>query len=107
MLKLTTYLLISVVAIGALYKAKLSTDRTSQIALATQNVPNIEPNTKAYFPQVSGRNVDNQSFELPQDFAGKYNIVLLAFTQEQQFEVNTWLDRLKEIESKNPNIQKS
>ena len=53
---------------------------------------------KPYFPQVAGRNVNEQSYTLPSGFKGEYNLVLLAFTQRHQRAVNTWLDKLKTLE---------
>lgn len=42
------------------------------------------------FPEVSGKNLLGQSFVLPGDFGSPVNIVLLAFYQEQQYQVDTW-----------------
>ena len=55
--------------------------------------------------QKSLRNIDNQSYTLPQDFEGDYNIVLLAFTQAQQAEVNTWLMALRNLEDTQTNLR--
>jgi hypothetical protein len=50
-----------------------------------------------YFPTVSGFNLQGRRFQLPNDFAGKYNVALIAFQQWQQEEVNTWLPFLKNL----------
>lgn len=46
------------------------------------------------FPTIEGRNLERREVELPVDFAGERNIVLVAFKQRQQREVNTWLAAL-------------
>ncbi|MDY6940991.1 MAG: hypothetical protein SWY16_25455 [Cyanobacteriota bacterium] len=53
----------------------------------------------AYFPEVSGRNIDNEAYALPGDFEGEYNVVLMAFSWGQQRTVNTWLGALRTLES--------
>ncbi len=43
------------------------------------------------FPNVSGHNLDREQITFPDDFAGQYNFVLIAFQQWQQADINTWL----------------
>lgn len=43
------------------------------------------------FPEASGANLSKEEFDLPQDFAGELNLVLVAFKQNQQSKVDTWL----------------
>ncbi len=43
------------------------------------------------FPEVIGKSLEGKEFVLPGDFAGKRNIVFVAFQREQQLAVNTWL----------------
>jgi len=56
------------------------------------------------FPTVTGRNIDGESYTLPADFAGDYNLVLLAYTQQQQTAVNTWIPALREAEANTPGL---
>jgi hypothetical protein len=58
-------------------------------------VREIEEGEKAKFPQVTGKNLEGRGFNLPKDFEGEVNLCLIAFTQEQQYDVNTWLDNAK------------
>ncbi|MEM1279858.1 MAG: hypothetical protein AAGG53_07585 [Cyanobacteria bacterium P01_H01_bin.152] len=51
------------------------------------------------FPIVSGLNLLGEQFELPKDFSDNYNLVILAYTQEHQYDVYTWLPILAEIEA--------
>ncbi|MDX2066735.1 MAG: hypothetical protein SFX74_13445 [Fimbriimonadaceae bacterium] len=46
---------------------------------------------QAVFPPVKGSNLNEKEFQLPQDFEGELNLVLMAYVQRQQFDVNTWL----------------
>ena len=50
------------------------------------------------FPIVSGFNLNRQELEFPQDFYGDLNLVVLAFKQNQQITVNTWLPFAQETE---------
>ena len=43
------------------------------------------------FPTVNGSNLQRAKLTLPQDFAGDYNLLFIAFQQWQQDEVNTWI----------------
>jgi hypothetical protein len=53
----------------------------------------------AYFPQITAKNLNNEEVTLPDDLAGNPALVLVAFKQRQQINVNTWLDQLNLIES--------
>ncbi len=49
----------------------------------------------AYFPQITAKNLNNEEVTLPDDLAGNPALVLVAFKQRQQINVNTWLDQLE------------
>lgn len=49
------------------------------------------------FPSVSGSNLEQRKFNLPQDFEGKLNLVALAFEQWQQTDVNSWLPTISNL----------
>lgn len=57
------------------------------------------------FPTVSSRNLENESFTLPRDFEGKYNIVCLAFIEAHQYLVDTWTPFLRELRDLHPSLQ--
>ncbi|MYC64557.1 MAG: hypothetical protein F4X16_17275 [Caldilineaceae bacterium SB0661_bin_34] len=57
------------------------------------------PMTAIRFPEVAGRDIDGNDFVVPTDFAGNLNLVLMAFTREHQYDVNTWLPHARELES--------
>jgi hypothetical protein len=48
-------------------------------------------NALRFFPEVVGRNLEGLEFQLPADFGGAVNLVLVAFRREQQALVDTWL----------------
>ena len=56
------------------------------------------------FPKISSSNLEGQKFELPQDFKGKLNIVIIAFQREQQDLVDEWLPFLDDLARRNPDI---
>jgi hypothetical protein len=57
------------------------------------------------FPQVSGANLDRKRLALPQDFEGHVNILLIAFQQWQQGEVNTWIPAVQQLEAAHPSVR--
>ena len=44
----------------------------------------------AVFPTVSGHNLNGRLVEIPRDLGGRVNLIFIAFTREQQREVNSW-----------------
>ena len=57
------------------------------------------------FPIVSGLNLLGERIEFPSDFSDEYNVVVLAYTQEHQNDVYTWLPILAEAEAALPNFR--
>lgn len=56
------------------------------------------------FPTVNGSNLRREKLTLPQDFAGEYNLLFIAFKQWQQDEVNTWIAFAEHCESQYPGL---
>jgi hypothetical protein len=54
------------------------------------------------FPLVSGFNLQRQEYEFPRDFGGEINLIIVAFQQQQQTTVNTWIPIAQEIEASFP-----
>lgn len=52
----------------------------------------------AVFPSVTGRNLEGRELRLPTDLAGERNVVIVAFRQRQQRDVNTWIPALKALQ---------
>lgn len=57
-----------------------------------------------HFPVVSGYNLDRKELEFPGDFGAKYNLVVVAFEQYHQNDVNTWIPFLQEVEAFHPSF---
>ena len=51
----------------------------------------------ARFPSVQGSNLEGRKFNLPQDFEAKYNLIAVAFYQNHQDLVNTWLPTISRL----------
>lgn len=57
------------------------------------------------FPRIKGKTVNGDRRTLPADFTGQLNIVLLAFTQYQQADVDSWMSFLNDLKQDNRYIQ--
>jgi hypothetical protein len=57
------------------------------------------------FPRVTGTNLNKQKFNLPDDFEGELNLVLVAFQRGQQLMVNTWLPTADLLENIHRNLR--
>lgn len=56
------------------------------------------------FPMLRAENLMRQEVSLPQDFAGQANVVLIAFQQIHQIQVNSWLPCLTGLEREFPDL---
>lgn len=56
------------------------------------------------FPTVTGRNLEGRELRLPDDF-GERTVVLVAFRQRQQRDVNTWLPELDARRAADPALE--
>ncbi len=54
------------------------------------------------FPSISGSNLEGQHFDLPRAFAGDLTLVMIAFQQWQQMQVNGWLPAIKALARQYP-----
>ncbi|MFT4891471.1 MAG: hypothetical protein ACI9YT_002403 [Halobacteriales archaeon] len=57
------------------------------------------------FPEVDGRSLDGTSYELPRDFDGGLNLVLVAFRRDQQADVDTWVPTARRLEDDYPDLR--
>ncbi|MFY9643661.1 MAG: hypothetical protein WAK29_00690 [Terriglobales bacterium] len=64
-----------------------------------------DPSPEAYFPRVSASNLEKRDFNLPADFAGDRNLLLVAFERGQQSEVDTWLREMKRFGEMDPGFR--
>jgi hypothetical protein len=54
---------------------------------------------------VSGSNLERRRLRLPDDLEGSLNLVLVAFQQWQQRQVDTWLPLARELEARYPALR--
>jgi hypothetical protein len=57
------------------------------------------------FPQVTGDNLNGRRFEIPSQLDAPFNILMVAFYQRQQDDVNTWLDAARDIAAAHANVE--
>lgn len=56
------------------------------------------------FPDVTGRNLEGRTLRLPRDFEGERTVVLVAFRQRQQREVDSWMPELNARRAADPTL---
>lgn len=57
------------------------------------------------FPKVTGSNLDRQRVNLPQELEGEQNLVLVAFQQWQQAQVDTWIPFARQLEGSHAGLR--
>lgn len=70
------------------------------ILLATPTITAAAANTT--FPRVTGSSLEKRKLELPRDFEGEVNLVIVAFAREQQHDADTWIAEAKRLEKSDP-----
>lgn len=51
------------------------------------------------FPEVSGKNLKRKKLTFPSDFPADFTIVLMAFQRHQQWDIDTWLPFVQQLEN--------
>jgi hypothetical protein len=74
----------------------IALDFGGTVAIASTDSPRI-----ARFPTLTASNLEKRVFNLPADFEGENNLLLVAFEREQQKDVDTWLHQMKRFETVN------
>jgi hypothetical protein len=77
---------------------------TLSVMLAEDTMNIKDKNINIIFPTVTGSNLDAEEFNLPADFQGELNIVLVAFWREQQLDINTWLPTARRLSTEFDNL---
>jgi hypothetical protein len=57
------------------------------------------------FPSVLGTNLEGTPLRLPEDLGGRLNLLLIAFRQVQQADVDTWVPYTDELEARRPDVR--
>ena len=60
-------------------------------------MPPSQEAQRATFPSVQGSNLSRQEYRLPEDIEGDVALMMIAFRQSQQAEVDTWLPIAKNL----------
>ena len=58
----------------------------------------------AMLPRLSGRDLDGERYELPEDLSRRCSFIVAAFRREQQELVDEWLPWLLELEQDDPHL---
>ena len=58
-----------------------------------------------YFPRISSENLNKEPITLPDDLRGQPALLLIAYKQRQQENVNTWLGHLDTIDEHIPGVR--
>jgi hypothetical protein len=56
------------------------------------------------FPEVRGSSLSGEELNLPADIGAEYALVMIAFQQYQQVEINTWLPLARELAGRYPQL---
>jgi hypothetical protein len=56
------------------------------------------------FPLSAGQDLNGRTLALPQDFAGRVNLLFVAFERRQQEEVDTWKSFAQEMRAAHPGL---
>ena len=65
----------------------------------------MQTHSLAQFPGVTGSNLQRRELELPQGFQGELNLVLIAFQQWQQTQVDTWIPFARQLEETHSGVR--
>ncbi|MFZ0663656.1 MAG: hypothetical protein WAM66_13255 [Acidobacteriaceae bacterium] len=71
-------------------------------AYASQSGANTKPAT---FPSLTSYNLAKAKLNLPEDFAGKIDLLLISFRPEQQDQINTWMPTAQGLQHTNFNFR--
>jgi len=82
--------------IASLLVSVIASSKEGPGAAAPENSPG------AYLPSVKAANLAKRDFNLPADFEGDRNLLLVAFEREQQKDVDTWLREMRRFEELDP-----
>ena len=72
------------------------------VAQASQN---DDTSKSAFFPPLSSYSLDKAKINLPADFAGQLNLLLISFQPEQMTQINTWMPIAQALQHTNFNFR--
>lgn len=68
------------------------------------DVEPTSPQGEISFPRVQGQNLDGRKFTLPGDIEGTYALLLIAFQQRHQLDINTWIPAGRQLAGQYPGL---
>ncbi|MEL6364023.1 MAG: hypothetical protein AAFR11_04205 [Pseudomonadota bacterium] len=75
------------------------------IAAATLAASQVVPVPDPYpFPETTASNLSRERFTVPDDLPGDARVLLLAYEQEHQFDIDTWLAALEKMSADRPGL---
>jgi hypothetical protein len=75
------------------------------VGARAQEAPHPMADSAAHFPAVTGRSLTGRTFQLPADFEGDLNVVLVAFKRRQQEDVDTWTPFLRALAARHAELR--
>ena len=57
------------------------------------------------FPVLQATNLNDTRFQLPQNFGGQLNLIVISFAREQQHTVDSWLPAARQLEATHPSFR--
>lgn len=67
---------------------------------------NIETSSlSSDFPQMKGINLKGEIINIPEYFSGKHNLIIVAYVRDQQADVDTWIEKLDQINEIFPDLK--
>jgi len=88
--------------LSALFIASLAMPSTTRSQSPSASAAS---DTLGRFPQVTGESLAGKRFDLPREFEGDLNIVLVAFKRDQQRDVDSWMPFLKKLTRTGTNVR--
>jgi hypothetical protein len=74
------------------------------VSAGVNSLVNKPSSTKPLFPNVEVSDLQGKSYRLPLEFRQEQTLLLIAFTGDQQSQVDTWLANFDGLVAKSPNL---
>ncbi|MGO8717957.1 MAG: hypothetical protein ACLQMO_01910 [Acidobacteriaceae bacterium] len=69
------------------------------VGMLVQGATSTPPAEVGQFPAIQARSLDGAHLNLPAEFSGQMNLVIISFAREQQPQLDSWIPAAKQIES--------
>ena len=75
---------------GADHRSARENEETISLLACSTTYPNQKPLNTA-FPEVTGKSLEDSTYQIPQDFSGQPVLFLIGYKQKSQFDIDRWL----------------